>query len=80
MERLLAVRYPPFAGTDKLKQFNKMGMQKPNFDRAGNTKVGLIWYVLTLGSGNATGAVLRAVVLAAICFGLRAGMNGRAKL
>jgi beta-apo-4'-carotenal oxygenase len=35
IERLLAVRYPPFTGTDKYQQFAKMGVLKPNFDREG---------------------------------------------
>ncbi|KIW61198.1 hypothetical protein, variant [Exophiala xenobiotica] len=54
MEKLLAVRYPPFYGTDKLKQFNKMGFLKPDFDRNGNKKVGWLWWLLTLGTASAS--------------------------
>ncbi|MCJ1310036.1 hypothetical protein MMC25_003697 [Agyrium rufum] len=38
MERLLDVRYMPYGNGDKLKQFQKMGVLKANFDREGNVK------------------------------------------
>jgi len=77
MERLLTVRYPPFAGTDKLQQFNKMGLLKPDFDRAGNQKGGLFWYLLTLGSRSASGGAFRAAVLVGLYLALRALMERR---
>jgi beta-apo-4'-carotenal oxygenase len=77
MERLLAVRYPPFAGTDKLKQFNKMGLLKPDFDRQGNKKVGLLWSLLTLGSGSVSKGALRAVLVACGCVVLKVLIEGR---
>ena len=66
MERLLAVRYPPFAGTDKLAQFKKMSVRTSvDFDREGNkVSPGLVWYVLTVGAGNMTGGAVRAAVVA----------------
>ena len=66
MEKLLAVRYPPYAGTDKFSQFAKMSLLKPDFDRDGKKQVGMLTYLLTLGSGSATGGGLRAAVLAAL--------------
>lgn len=66
MEKLLAVRYPPYAGTDKFSQFAKMSLLKPDFDREGKKKVGMLTYLLTLGSGSAGGGGLRAAVLAAL--------------
>ena len=77
MEGLLAVRYPPFAGTGKLAQFNKMGVLKPDFDREGNSKKGVFWYLVTLGSGTASGGVFRAVLLAAIAAALKAYRDGK---
>lgn len=66
MEKLLAVRYPPYAGTDKFSQFAKMSLLKPDFDRDGKKKVGMLTYLLTLGSGSASGGGLRAAMLAAL--------------
>ena len=78
MESLLAVRYPPYAGTDKLKQFSKMGQLKPDFDREGNEKLGLFWYLITLGAGSVSGGAIRAAVLSGIYAVLRAVMQGKA--
>ncbi|KAG8529544.1 uncharacterized protein KY384_006181 [Bacidia gigantensis] len=39
-EKLIAMRYPPYAG--KLEQFKRLGSLKPNFDRDGKVKVGLL--------------------------------------
>ena len=64
VEGLLAVRYPPYAGTTKFAQYARMSVAKPNFDREGKVKFGLLWYILTLGSGSATGGAFRAVVVA----------------
>lgn len=77
MESLLAVRYPPFAGTSKLDQFNKMGLLKPDFDRQGKKKVGIFWYLVTLGSGTASGGMFRAVLLAGVSIVLKAYLDGK---
>ena len=37
MESLMAIRYPPFAGTNKLDKFKGMSDLKPNFDREGRS-------------------------------------------
>lgn len=52
MESLLAARYPPFAGTNKYKQLSGMLVKKPNFDREGNTRLGWVTWILTLGTGG----------------------------
>ncbi|KAI1609269.1 hypothetical protein EDD37DRAFT_569263 [Exophiala viscosa] len=78
MESMLAMRYPPFAGTDKLKQYNKMALLKPDFDRQGNKKVSSLWWLLTLGSGSASKGALRAALLAGAVLALRMLMAGRA--
>lgn len=80
MERLLAVRYPPFAGTDKWKQFSKMGVQKPDFDRQGRVKLNFLWYLVTLGAGSLTGGVLRATTVAALAVVLRTAMMYKVSL
>ncbi|KAJ9604151.1 Hexadecenal dehydrogenase [Cladophialophora chaetospira] len=77
MESLLAVRYPPFAGTNKLQQFNKMGLLKPDFDREGNRKVGMLWWLLTLGSGSASRGAFRAALLAGISVVLKMYLGGK---
>lgn len=77
MESLLAVRYPPYTGTDKLKQI-QTGLIKPDFDRKGNRKVGTLWYLLTLGAGTTSGGVLRAALVAGIYVALQAIMDGKA--
>ncbi|EXJ95705.1 aldehyde dehydrogenase (NAD(P)+) [Capronia coronata CBS 617.96] len=77
MEKLLAVRYPPFDGTSKLKQYRAMGILKPDFDRDGRQKIGLLWYLITLGSGSASKGALRAALIAGIYLALRALMEGR---
>lgn len=78
MEKLLAVRYPPFAGTDKFSQFSKMGVLSPDFDRDGKKKVGLVWYLLTLGAGSVSGGGLRAAVLAALGFATKTAYDKKA--
>lgn len=77
MESLMAVRYPPYTGTNKLKQFQQMGLLKPDFDRNGNRKISLLWYILTLGSGSASQGTFRAAVVVAACVALRAMMDGK---
>ena len=69
LESMLAVRYPPFTGTDKYNQFAKMGLLKPNFDREGNEKVNMLWYLLTFGTKSMTRGMMRALLLAAVAMG-----------
>jgi beta-apo-4'-carotenal oxygenase len=78
MEKLLAVRYPPFYGTDKLKQFNKMGFLTPDFDRNGNKKVGWLWWLLTLGTASASKGASRAAVITGIYLAITMLMKRRA--
>ncbi|KAL9117362.1 MAG: hypothetical protein Q9187_006100, partial [Circinaria calcarea] len=59
MESLLDVRYPPYLG--KLKKMQKMNTLSANFDRDGKVKVGLVEYILTLGTGSAMGASIGCV-------------------
>ncbi|EEP75715.1 conserved hypothetical protein [Uncinocarpus reesii 1704] len=64
VEKALAIRYPPYAG--KLSKFLGVGLMKPNFDRDGREKLGvlgwLVW-VVTLGGGpNKAGAARSAAV------------------
>jgi len=77
MERFLAVRYPPYAGTNKYLEFSKMGKLKPNFDREGNEKRTVLWYMLTLGGKSLTRGVIRALVLAGIALGLKSILERR---
>jgi beta-apo-4'-carotenal oxygenase len=77
MESLLAVRYPPYAGTGKLAQFTKMGALKPDFDREGNNKAGLLWTLVTLGAGTASGGALRAALVSGIAVFIKAFRDGK---
>ena len=62
MEGLLSVRYPPYEG--KLKRFQRMSNKKPNFDREGRVRGGLLGWLWRLGAGSGKGAVVRyAIVL-----------------
>jgi beta-apo-4'-carotenal oxygenase len=76
LEALLGVRYPPYKG--KYKQYAKMSVSAPNFDREGNVKFSLFKYLLTLGSGSAKGGVLRAALLAALAVAVQLAMDNRA--
>jgi beta-apo-4'-carotenal oxygenase len=78
LERLLAVRYPPYEG--KYEQFAKMSVAKPNFDREGNVKFGLFRYILTLGSGSAKRGLIRAAVLATLVVALTVAMDKRGEV
>ena len=61
-ERLLAVRYPPYAG--KLRQLRRMSMLNPNFDRQGRVvRAGIFRWLLTLGADSAKSASLRYILL-----------------
>jgi beta-apo-4'-carotenal oxygenase len=79
MEKLLAVRYPPFAGTGKFEQFAKMSLLKPDFDREGRKKVGMLTYLFTLGSGSAAGGALRAGALAALAVAAKLGYERKGR-
>ncbi|KAI9900353.1 hypothetical protein N3K66_004615 [Trichothecium roseum] len=60
-DKVLRVRYMPFNKSD-LSQYLKLSSKKPNFDRAGNVKRGLgywLGFVLGLGGKSAKGAVAR---------------------
>jgi beta-apo-4'-carotenal oxygenase len=48
IEGMLAVRYPPFTAK-KQKQFEGMGVKKPNFDRACRTLGWSSWFMSLLG-------------------------------
>jgi len=58
IEGMLAVRYPPYS-SKKLAQYKRMREKKPNFDREGKARVELVSWILSLGAGNATGALGR---------------------
>ncbi|ERF72451.1 hypothetical protein EPUS_07908 [Endocarpon pusillum Z07020] len=77
MEKLLAVRYPPYEG--KYEQYAKMSVSKPNFDREGNIKFGFIRYILTLGSGSAKRGILRAAALAVLAVALQIALGRTAR-
>ena len=77
MERLLAVRYPPYAG--KYKQFEKMSVLKPDFDRKGKVKFSLMGYVLTLGAGSKTGGLTRVIVVGVLALALKVFLDRRAR-
>lgn len=76
-ELLLSARYPPFAGTNKFKQLSGVLLKKPNFDREGNTKLGWITWLLTLGTGGLFRGALRATLLVAVAFAIRMLMDRR---
>lgn len=77
MEKLLGVRYPPYFGTNKLKQYQQMSQGKPKFDREGNQHLGTFWYVLTLGAGSTSGGLFRATLLAGLLAALKLGPQKR---
>lgn len=58
IEGMLSIRYPPYT-SKKLAQFKQMTEKKPNFDREGKVKVGLVSWILSLGAGNVTGGLGR---------------------
>jgi len=80
MEAILAMRYPPYVGTDKLKQFNRSAKQSPNFDREGREKLSLIWYILTLGAGSLSGGAMRAAVMSGFYAVLRVVLQDKSKI
>lgn len=78
IESLLSARYPPFAGTNKYKQLSGMMLKKPNFDREGNTKLGWITWILTLGTGGFGRGAFRAALVAAVAVMIKMLMDRRA--
>lgn len=77
MEKLLTVRYPPFNGTDKLQQFNKMSALMPNFDREGHEKVNFIRRILTAATGSRVGGAFTAALAASVYLALKLLTDGR---
>ncbi len=76
LERLLAVRYPPYKG--KYEQYARMSVLKPNFDREGNVKFSLLRYLLTLGAESPKRGALRAALVAALTVALKAALDKQA--
>jgi beta-apo-4'-carotenal oxygenase len=71
MEKMLALRYPPYTNTSKYAQWKRMGKLQPNFDKDGNDKVNVLWYMLTLGGKSLTQGVVRALLVASVALGLK---------
>lgn len=65
IEGLLSVRYPPYTDA-KLKKFRGMSEGKPDFDREGRSKGGLVWWFVGLGAKGKTGAGVRWAVVVAV--------------
>jgi len=78
MEGLLKIRYPPYHG--KTAKYKAMSELKPNFDRDGKVKVGILKWLVTLGAGNSTSAVGRYFVIALLAFVLKQYQSRQAKL
>jgi hypothetical protein len=80
MERLIAVRYPPFEGTSKLKQYRSMVALKPSFDREGKSTgvTGFLW-ALFLGGKESKSGLIRWVGLLLVAFGVRQVLERRAR-
>ena len=62
---MLSVRYPPYSDA-KLKKFRGMTEGKPDFDREGRSKGGLVWWFVGLGAKGKTGAGVRWAVVVAV--------------
>jgi beta-apo-4'-carotenal oxygenase len=72
MEKLISVRYPPYAG--KLAKVRQLTTQKPNFDRQGREIKGVgYWlsFIFGLGSNSLKGALARWFVVALVAVGLK---------
>jgi beta-apo-4'-carotenal oxygenase len=72
MEKLLAVRYPPYDG--KLKRLRLQSTLKPNFDREGREIKGLghwLGLLFSLGGSSSKEAILRWAVVALIAVGAK---------
>lgn len=75
MEKLLDVRYPPYAG--KMASLKKMTDLAPDFDRQGKlTRPSFVWLALFLGGRTMTSGLGRWAVLLLTLIGLRKfGLN-----
>jgi beta-apo-4'-carotenal oxygenase len=76
MEKLLDIRYPPYAG--KLAKFRQMSELKPNFDRNGKEIKGLGYWLVFLGALGGAGVksgLLRWAIVAAIAVGANKYLN-----
>jgi beta-apo-4'-carotenal oxygenase len=71
IEGMLAVRYPPFTAK-KQKQFESMGVKKPNFDRECRTLGWAAWFKGLLG--------LKGLAAVIVAVGIRLYLQRRAKL
>ncbi|KAF2399538.1 aldehyde dehydrogenase [Trichodelitschia bisporula] len=69
LEGMLKIRYPPYAG--KLARYKKMQELKPDFDRAGRVKVGLLKWLLSLGAGSGKGGLTRWFLVALFALGVK---------
>ncbi|KMU84608.1 aldehyde dehydrogenase [Coccidioides immitis H538.4] len=81
VERVLAIRYPPYSG--KLSKFLGAGAMRPNFDRNGREKRGmlgwLVWMV-TLGGGATKSGAARSTAAALVAYGLQQYAKRASKL
>ena len=75
MERLLAIRYPPYAG--KFEQFSRMNVLKPDFDRNGAVKFSLLQFILTLGTGSKVRGLIRAALVVGFAYAVKMAMDRR---
>ncbi|KAF1983254.1 aldehyde dehydrogenase [Aulographum hederae CBS 113979] len=78
IEGMLSIRYPPYAG--KLDKFRAMSDLKPNFDRKGNVRSGLVGWLLKLGAGSKGGAAARYFFVLVVAAGIRQYLQMKAKL
>jgi beta-apo-4'-carotenal oxygenase len=72
MEKLLDVRYPPYAG--KLAKFRATSELKPNFDRQGREIRGVKYWVglvFGMGGGSFKSALMRWAVVALLAAGAK---------
>jgi beta-apo-4'-carotenal oxygenase len=70
MEKMLDIRYPPYAG--KIEKFRKMSELKPNFDRNGNEIKGLGYWLAflgVLGGPSFKAGLVRWALVAVVAFG-----------
>jgi len=77
MEKLLAVRYPPYAG--KLPKFRQSSELKPNFDRNGREIKGVTYWlgvIVGLGGGSFKGVLVRWAVAAILAVGAKRYADG----
>jgi beta-apo-4'-carotenal oxygenase len=79
MEKLLVLRYPPYAG--KLAKIRQTSELTPNFDREGNEVRGVkywLGFILSLGGDGPKNVAKRWAVALILAVGAnKAGNNGR---